>query len=510
MTDQFQNKNVIGTKIDEVHYLSEGRLLAALPTELFIGGEWRTATDGVTFEVIDPATESILKSVSDASVADGEAALMAAHAAQPSWGRTPPRARAEILRRAFALLISQTEEFALTITMEMGKPLAEARAEVGYGAEFLRWFSEETSRISGTYGVAPTGDSRLLVMKRPVGPCLLITPWNFPLAMVTRKIAPAIAAGCTMVLKPAELTPLTALLFAKLLQEAGLPDGVLNVIPTSNAAKVTGPLIKNGRLRKLSFTGSTEVGRILIASSAEQVLRVSMELGGNAPFMVFEDADIDSAVAGAVLAKMRNGGESCISANRFLVHESVAQEFIDKFVTRMSEFVLGRGTESAVTLGPLIDKVSLAKVESLVDSAKAAGATVILGGKPMGGLGYFYQPTVITGVPEGSRILNAEIFGPVAQISTFSTETEAVRQANATPFGLVCYAYTRDLNRTLRLAEDLETGMLGINTGIVSNPAAPFGGVKQSGLGREGGNLGIEEFLETCYVGISDPISKEK
>lgn len=487
--------------------IDERAFVAGLPTDLFIDGAWRPASDGARFDVIDPSTGDVLAAVADASVEDGDAALAAAHRAQESWGRTPPRERAEILRRAFDLVTARTEDFALAMTLEMGKPLAEARGEVAYGAEFLRWFSEEAPRISGRYSVAPDGRNRLLVVQRPVGPCLFITPWNFPLAMATRKIAPAIAAGCTMVLKPAALTPLTALLFADVLREAGLPDGVLNVIPTTHAGAVTGPLVRDPRLRKLSFTGSTGVGQRLIADSAAQVLRVSMELGGNAPFLVFEDADLDAAVDGAVLAKMRNGGEACVAANRFLVHESVAAEFTERFAARIGAFVPARGTDPTSTVGPLVDAATRDKVASLVDGARAQGARVAVGGSPIPGPGYFYQPTVLVDVPADADILREEIFGPVAPILTFRDEDEAIRLANDTEFGLVCFAYTRDLDRGLRLAERLETGMLGLNAGVVSNPAAPFGGVKQSGLGREGGAEGIHEYLETVYVGIADPFA---
>lgn len=484
---------------------AEQALLDRIPTGLFIDGTWRSSSSGATFPVIDPATGQTLSQVADATPDDGRAALAAAHVAQAAWARSAPRERAEILRRAFTIVTERADDFALAMTLEMGKPLAESRGEVAYGAEFLRWFSEEAPRIAGRFSTAPDGANRLLVVQRPVGPCLFITPWNFPLAMATRKIAPAIAAGCTMVLKPAELTPLTALLLTTVFEEAGLPKGVLNVIPTSAAADVTGPLIADPRLRKLSFTGSTEVGRKLIASSAEQVLRVSMELGGNAPFIVFDDADLDAAVDGAVLAKMRNGGEACVAANRFLVQESIADRFTEAFIDRMRAFVARRGTDPAATLGPLVDDATRAKVSSLVDAAVHDGATLALGGHVIPGPGYFYEPTVLTDVPRGAAILREEIFGPVAPITTFRTEAEAISSANDTPFGLVCFAYTRDLNRTIRLAEELDTGMLGINTGIVSNPAAPFGGVKQSGLGREGGREGIHEYLETRYVGIADP-----
>lgn len=488
----------------------ESALLERIPVDLYIDGEWRPASSGLRFDVLDPSTGALLAQVADASVEDGDAALAAAHAAQKDWGRTAPRDRAEILRRAFDLVTARVEDFALAMTLEMGKPLAESRAEVAYGAEFLRWFSEEAPRISGRYATAPDGRNRLLVVQRPVGPSLFITPWNFPLAMATRKIAPAIAAGCTMVLKPAALTPLTALLLTRVLEEAGLPKGVLNIIPTSHAGAVTGPLIKDQRLRKLSFTGSTEVGRRLIADSAEQVLRVSMELGGNAPFLVFEDADIDAAVDGAVAAKMRNGGEACVAANRFIVHESVAAEFTEKFTARIAAFVPARGTEPNSTMGPLVDETTRDKVAELVADAVAGGARVAVGGKAIPGAGYFYEPTVLVDVPDGAAILSEEIFGPVAPITTFSTDEQAISLANATEFGLVCFAYTRDLDRGLRLAEDLETGMLGLNAGVVSNPAAPFGGVKQSGIGREGGFEGIHEYLETTYVGIADPFGNRK
>lgn len=487
--------------------INEAAFLAGLPADLFIDGRWRAASDGSRFDVIDPSTGDVLGRVADATVDDGDAALAAAHRAQESWGRTAPRERAEILRRAFDIVTARTEDFALAMTLEMGKPLAEARGEVAYGAEFLRWFSEEAPRIAGRYSVAPDGRNRLMVVQRPVGPCLFITPWNFPLAMATRKIAPAIAAGCTMVLKPAALTPLTALLLTEVLREAGLPDGVLNVIPTTHAGAVTGPLVRDPRLRKLSFTGSTGVGQRLIADSAAQVLRVSMELGGNAPFLVFEDADLDAAVDGAVLAKMRNGGEACVAANRFLVHESVAAEFTERFAARIGAFVPARGTEPRSTVGPLVDAATRDKVAALVDGAVAQGARVAVGGAAIPGPGYFYQPTVLVDVPADADILREEIFGPVAPILTFRDEEEAIRLANDTEFGLVCFAYTRDLDRGLRLAERLETGMLGLNAGVVSNPAAPFGGVKQSGLGREGGAEGIHEYLETVYVGIADPFA---
>jgi len=484
---------------------AQSQLIGSLRTGLYVDGTWRDASAGATFDVEDPATGEVLTTVADATPEDGMAALDAAAAAQGSWARTAPRERAEILRRAFESVTARADDFALLMTLEMGKPLAEARGEVTYGAEFLRWFSEEAARVSGRYAIAPDGKARLMVHKRPVGPCLFITPWNFPLAMATRKIAPAIAAGCTMVVKPAALTPLTTLLLTSVLEEAGLPSGVLNVVPTSDAGGVTGPLLRDPRLRKLSFTGSTEVGRRLLKDSADQVLRTSMELGGNAPFLVFEDADLDAALDGAMLAKLRNMGEACTAANRFLVHASVAEEFGSRLAQRMAALPVARGTEEDSKIGPLIDEKSRQKVQELVDDAVGTGGRILTGGQPQAGAGYFYPPTVISGVGSDARILAEEVFGPVAPIVTFTDEDEAVAMANDTEFGLVGYAYTRDVSRTLRLADTLESGMLGINVGVVSNPAAPFGGVKQSGLGREGGFEGIEEYLETKYVGLADP-----
>ncbi|WP_442543187.1 NAD-dependent succinate-semialdehyde dehydrogenase [Arthrobacter sp. KN11-1C] len=483
----------------------ESELLASVPTGLLINGQWLPAASGKTFDVEDPSTGKVLVSISDAGVEDGAAAMDAAAAAQVSWARTAPRERGEILRRAFELVTARAEDFALLMTLEMGKPLAEARGEVAYGAEFLRWFSEEAVRVSGRYSAAPDGKNRILVQKKPVGPCLLITPWNFPLAMATRKIAPAVAAGCTMVLKPANLTPLTSLLFAQVMQEAGLPAGVLNVIQTSTAGAVTGPLIKDDRLRKISFTGSTAVGQSLMREAADKVLRSSMELGGNAPFVVFEDADLDKAVEGAVAAKMRNMGEACTAANRFIVHDSIADAFADKFAAKISALNTARGTEPDSTVGPLIDGKARNGVHALVSDAVANGAIAVTGGAPVDGPGYFYQPTVLKNVSADARILKEEIFGPVAPIITFKSEDEAINLANNTEYGLVAYVYTKDLNRGLRVSERIETGMLGLNAGVISNAAAPFGGVKQSGLGREGGFEGIEEYLTTQYVGIADP-----
>jgi succinate-semialdehyde dehydrogenase / glutarate-semialdehyde dehydrogenase len=481
----------------------EKAVLADVRTDLFIGGTWRPASGGRTLAVDDPATGDVLSEVADASVEDGRAALDAAVAAQASWAATPPRDRGEILRRAFEMITARADDLALLMTLEMGKPVKESTAEITYAAEFFRWFSEESVRISGRWSVAPNGASRLLTMKQPVGPCLFITPWNFPLAMGTRKIGPAIAAGCTMVVKPASQTPLSMLALAGILTEAGLPDGVLNVITTKSTSAVMEPLIRDPRLRKLSFTGSTEVGKKLVEQSAEQLLRVSMELGGNAPFLVFADADLDAAVDGAMLAKMRNMGEACTAANRFIVHESVAPEFSRRLAERMGGLRVGRGTEDGVDVGPLVDAPARTKVTELVQDAVEGGARVLVGGNPVGDRGYFYAPTVLADVPPQARVLREEVFGPVAPVVTFGTDEDALRLANDTEYGLVAYAYTTDLKRALRVVEGLESGMVGLNAGIVSNPAAPFGGIKQSGFGREGGAEGIEEYLETKYVGIS-------
>ncbi|MGZ4627546.1 NAD-dependent succinate-semialdehyde dehydrogenase [Oryzihumus sp.] len=482
---------------------SEKTLIDSVPTGLFIGGQWRDSSDGATIKVEDPATGEVLTEVADATVADGTAALDAAVAAQADWAATPPRDRGEILRRAFEAITARADDFAMLMTLEMGKPLAESRGEVTYGAEFFRWFSEEAVRIHGRWSTAPNGATRLMTMKQPVGPTLMITPWNFPLAMGTRKIGPALAAGCTMVVKPASQTPLTMLALADLLTECGVPAGVLNVITTHRTGDVMEPLIRDPRLRKLTFTGSTPVGKALVEQSAEQLLRVSMELGGNAPFLVFGDADVDKAVEGAMLAKMRNIGEACTAANRFLVHESVVEEFSRKFADRMARLTVGRGTEDGVTVGPLIDDKARAKVTELVDEAREKGATVLVGGSATGDRGYFFEPTVLADVPTDARLFREEIFGPVAPISTFSTDDEAIAKANDTEYGLVAYAFTESLSRVIRVSEALEFGMVGINQGIVSNPSAPFGGVKHSGFGREGGFEGIEEYLETKYVGIA-------
>jgi succinate-semialdehyde dehydrogenase/glutarate-semialdehyde dehydrogenase len=481
----------------------EQAVLRAVPKELFIGGQWRAATGGGTLAVEDPSTGQALVEVADAQEQDAMAALEAASEAQAEWGVHPPRERGEILRRAFEAIVEQTDDLALLMTLEMGKSLAESRAEIAYAAEFFRWFSEEAVRIHGRYMVNATGKGRVLTMRQPVGPCVFVTPWNFPTAMGTRKMAPAIAAGCTMVVKPAQQTPLSMLALARILQEAGLPDGVLNVITAKHSGAVIEPLLKDPRTRKLSFTGSTEVGRMLIEQSAHQVLKVSMELGGNAPFIVFEDADLDAAVDGAVLAKMRNVGEACTAANRFHVHESVAAEFARLLAERMGTMKVGRGTDEDVDVGPLIDATQRTKVDALVQDALVKGATVLLGGGPVDGPGYFFEPTVLTKVPLDARMLGEEIFGPVAPIATFSVEEEAIDAANRTEYGLVAYLFTRDLARAFRVCERIETGMIGLNQGVVSNAAAPFGGVKQSGFGREGGFEGIGEYLETKYVAIS-------
>ncbi len=481
----------------------EQEVVGSVPTGLFIGGEWQPAENGATFPVDDPSTGSTLADVADASPADGMRALDAAEKAQSGWGAVAPRERSDILRRAYELLLERQEELALVMTLEMGKPLAEARGEVAYAAEFFRWFSEEAVRIDGGFAVAPNGQGRLLVMRQPVGPCVLITPWNFPIAMGTRKIGPAVAAGCTMIIKPAEQTPLSMLALAEIMKEAGLPDGVLNVVTTTDPAAVMEPIIRDGRARKLSFTGSTAVGRKLLEQCADQVMRTSLELGGNAPFVVFEDADLDVAVEGAMLAKMRNIGEACTAANRFYVHSSVADEFARRLSERMSALPIGRGVEEDVVVGPLIDAAARDKVSSLVADAVERGAEVLTGGQALEGDGYFFPPTVLTGVPHDARMRHEEIFGPVAPITTFETEEEAITAANDTEYGLASYIFTRDLDRALRVSERIETGMVGLNQGIVSNPAAPFGGMKHSGLGREGGNVGIEEFLEIKYVAVA-------
>lgn len=484
---------------------TEQALLDSIPTGLFIGGEWIDGETGGTFDVHDPATGAVIRTIADAAPGDGIRALDAAVAAQDSWAATAPRTRSDILRRAFDLVQEHKEDLALLMTLEMGKPLAEARGEVGYGGEFLRWFSEEAVRISGRYGINPEGTGHMVVSQRPVGPSFFVTPWNFPFAMATRKIAPALAAGCTVVIKPPALTPLTTMFFTSLLEKAGLPAGVVNVVQTSKSSALSAPIIADPRLRKLSFTGSTEVGRKLIAQAAEGVLRVSMELGGNAPFVVFDDADLDKAVDGALAAKFRNIGQACTAANRFIVHKDVAEEFGRRVTERVNAMKIGRGTEEGVAIGPLIDKDAVAKAGELVDDAVERGATLLAGGKALEGTGTFYEPTVLTDVVPGSAILREEIFGPVLAIATFETEDDAVRLANDTEYGLVSYVFTENLQRGQRMIDRLETGMMGLNVGVVSNAAAPFGGVKQSGVGREGGLEGIHEYLSTKYTLI--PVS---
>jgi succinate-semialdehyde dehydrogenase / glutarate-semialdehyde dehydrogenase len=480
----------------------EHAVVDAVPTDLLIGGRWRPAASGATVAVDDPATGKALVEVADAGPDDGLAALDAAAAAQDGFAAMPPRERGEILRRAYELIMSRVDDLALLMTLEMGKPVAESRAEVSYAAEFFRWFAEEAVRIDGQYGVPPNGAGRMLVMRQPVGVCLLITPWNFPMAMGTRKIGPAVAAGCTMVLKPAQQTPLSMHALAAILAEAGLPDGVLNIVTTSTAGRVMEPLIRDGRARKLSFTGSTEIGKVLLEQASANVLRTSLELGGNAPFLVLADADLDAAVDGAMTAKMRNMGEACTAANRFLVHRSIADAFADRLAERMAALHVGRGTVDGVQVGPLIDAKGREKVAELVDDAVSRGGQARVGGEALDGPGYFYRPTVLADVPVDARLSREEIFGPVAPITVVDDDDQAVAAANDTEFGLVSYVYTENINRALRVVERLEAGMVGLNTGLVSNPAAPFGGIKQSGLGREGGPVGIEEYLETKYVAV--------
>jgi succinate-semialdehyde dehydrogenase/glutarate-semialdehyde dehydrogenase len=478
-------------------------LLARVPNQLYINGQWQNGT-GEPIVVTDPATGNVLKQIQNASVADGARALDAAVAAADAWAATPARTRAEILRRAFDLLQERRDDFATLMTLEMGKPIAEANGEVSYGGEFLRWFSEEAVRISGRYGSTPEGTGTMVVTQRPVGPCYLITPWNFPLAMATRKIAPALAAGCTVVVKPAELTPLTTLLFVQLLEDAGVPAGVVNVITTTQSQAVSAPIIADPRLRKLSFTGSTGVGRALIAQAAQNVLRTSMELGGNAPFIVFADADLDKAVTGAMLAKFRNTGQACTAANRFIVHASIAEEFGRRLTERVNALVQGPGIDPTVNFGPLVSHAAVDGVDALVQDALAHGATLLTGGIRAEGPGAFYAPTVLTGVTADSRMVREEIFGPVVGITTFETDEEAIKLANDTEYGLIGYVFTNDIARGHRMIDSVDTGMMGLNTGLVSNAAAPFGGVKQSGLGREGGLEGIKEYLSTKYTLIPE------
>jgi succinate-semialdehyde dehydrogenase/glutarate-semialdehyde dehydrogenase len=482
---------------------SEHTVLETVPTQLFIGGRWRDASEGSTLPVEDPSTGETLVEVADATVDDAKAALAAAHETFQTFRNHPPRERGDILRRAYDLITERADDLALLMTLEMGKPIAESKAEIAYAANFFRWYSEEAVRIDGRFTVNESGAGRVLTMQQPVGPCVFITPWNFPLAMGTRKVGPAIAAGCTMVVKPAKQTPLSMLAMAQILEEAGLPAGVLNVVTAKSSGSVMEPLIKDPRTRKLSFTGSTEVGKQLIQQSADQVLRVSMELGGNAPFLIFEDADLDAAVEGALIAKMRNGGEACTSANRFHVAAGVAGDFAERLAARLGDLKVGRGTEEGVQVGPLIDDDQRGKVAELVEDAVGKGAKVLVGGERLDGAGYFYRPTVVSDVPESARMLSEEIFGPVAPVKGFGSEEEAIAAANDTEYGLVAYVYTQDISRAFRVMERLETGMIGFNQGMVSNAGAPFGGVKHSGYGREGGPEGLREYLETKYVALN-------
>jgi succinate-semialdehyde dehydrogenase/glutarate-semialdehyde dehydrogenase len=472
-------------------------------TGMYIGGSWRDTPE--QFDVEDPATGEVIACVADGTPEDGIAALDAACAAQDAWAASAPRERGEILRRAYELLTERADDLALLMTLEMGKPVAESKAEITYAADFFRWFSEEAVRIDGRWTPNPNGGARLVVMRQPVGPCLFITPWNFPMAMGTRKIGPAIAAGCTIVCKPASLTPLSMLALTDLLTEAGLPPGVLNIVPTTHSGDFAKTVLVDPRLRKLSFTGSTEVGRVLMAQAAPNVLRVSMELGGNAPFVVFDDADLGAAVEGAVIAKMRNIGEACTAANRFLVHRPVADDFATRLAERLGSMKVGPGTDAGVEVGPLIDEDQRKKVAELVDDAVAGGAKVLTGGHAIDGPGYFYAPTVLTDIPAGARLRRQEIFGPVAPVIAVATEEEAIDEANNTEMGLVAYVYTGGLERAFRVCERLQTGMVGLNQGMVSNAAAPFGGVKQSGFGREGGREGINEYVSTKYVAMRAP-----
>ena len=485
----------------------ETALLASVPTQLYINGQWVDGAAAKTISVFDPSTGEIIAEIADATEEDGKLALDAAADAQEAWAKTSPRYRGELLRKAFEKVQERKDDFALLMTLEMGKPLAEAVGEVNYGSEFLRWFSEEAVRISGRYSINPENTGRAIVSYQPVGPCYLITPWNFPLAMATRKIAPAIAAGCTVVIKPATLTPLTTLLFVKILEEVGVPKGVVNVITTSKSGAVSSQIIGDSRLRKLSFTGSTSVGIALMKQAADNVLRTSMELGGNAPFIVFEDADLDKAVEGALAAKFRNIGQACTAANRFIVHESVATEFTEKVSARVKAMKVGRGTEADVAIGPLIDAAAVAKAQELISDAVERGAVVSAGGNSIEGKGTFFEPTVIKDVKKGSSILKEEIFGPVLAIATFSTEQQAVDMANDTEYGLASYVFTESLARGQRLIESLKTGMMGLNVGVMSNASAPFGGVKMSGLGREGGDEGIFEYLSVKYTMTPNPFN---
>ena len=479
---------------------NEQELLDRVQSGLGIAGKWEASSSGATFDVQDPATGEVIKTIADATVEDAVRALDAAVAVQDEWANTPSRVRSNILRRTFDLLMERKEEFALLMAMEMGKPIQEARGEVVYGGEFLRWFAEEAVRVQGDYRQNPEGTGNMVVSHLPVGPCYFVTPWNFPLAMATRKIAPALAAGCTSVIKPAGLTPLTTIYFVQLLEEAGLPAGVVNVVPTSKSSAQSSALLADPRLRKLSFTGSTPVGVKLLEAAAQNVLRTSMELGGNAPFVVFEDADLDKAVEGVLLAKFRNIGQACTAANRIIVHDSVADEFVRRVGEKVAAMKIGRGADEGNDIGALVDDKAVANTARLVQDAVETGATIVTGGETIDGPGNFFQPTVIDRLSPQAAIMREEIFGPVLGVVRFTTEDEAVEIANNTEYGLISYVFTENLARGHRMIEKLETGMMGLNTGLVSNAAAPFGGVKQSGIGREGGFDGIHEFLSTKYT----------
>lgn len=474
-----------------------------VPTELFIGGRWVPSSDGGRFDVTDPATGQVVASVADGTVADGLAAVAAAHAAGPEWAAAAPRARSEILRKAFELMTERAEELAVLISTENGKALIDARGEVAYAAEFFRWYAEEAVRAEGAVTTAPAGANRIVVVHQPVGVCVLVTPWNFPAAMATRKIGPALAAGCTVVLKPASDTPLTALLMAQVLADAGVPAGVVNVVPAQRSGEVVSAMTHDPRVRKLSFTGSTEVGRVLLKEAADQVLKTSMELGGNAPFLVFADADLDAALDGAMIAKMRNAGEACTAANRFYVEASIAEKFSTELARRMAALKVGPGTDPDTQVGPLVNDAAVTKVDGLVRGALDEGARALIGGAAPERPGCYYDPTVLVDVRPDAAILREEIFGPVAPVVTFTDEAEVIRWANDCEFGLVSYVYTGDLARGLRVSEALESGMVGLNRGLVSDPAAPFGGVKQSGLGREGGHEGMLDYMESKYIAVS-------
>ena len=476
--------------------------IAQIPTQLYINGEWRSASDRGQIEVFDPSTEALITTVSSATVNDAEVAINAAHVAGSGWAETSPRKRAELLQAAYARMHDDRYRLATIISREEGKTLAEGLSEVAYAAEFFRWYAEESPRLMGQFGRSPSGDNHIIVEYVPVGVALLITPWNFPAAMATRKIAPALAAGCTVILKPASETPLTALAIAQILKEVGIPKGVVNVLPSSQSGKISRHILNDSRVTKLSFTGSTEVGRILLSTASESVVNCSMELGGNAPFIVLEDADIELAVEGAIVAKMRNAGESCIGANRFYVHESIELQFALRLAEEMAKLKVGPGLDKGVDVGPLVNSSTLKKVENLVACALSAGAELLTGGKPLDRSGFFYEPTVLRNIDVNADILNTEIFGPVAPIVSFSNIDEVIDLANNTIFGLAAYIFSGNVGRALRLAKKLDAGVIGINRGYVSDPAAPFGGMKQSGIGREGSQDGIHEFLEKKYIAV--------